>query len=1101
MDVTEWTIEHVARWVVDDAELPQYRDVFLRNKVDGCVLSHLEDCDLQLLLGIAHPLHRKRLLVHLDRLRDREVLAHGIDYGQLQDYLAVLDRDRIAVVARLKAAFDRLDVNKDGFLDFARVHKALKSLGSEVASPQAVEQLLRNENLFGSDAKDRKVTFPAFATAFSTLAMQPASEKRGAGLAGRSNENEGTKQPASRLPLVDLQTLGGSFNKVDTNGSGQIDEKELVQLFQSLGHDQKIAIEKEREWFKAADLDGDARLSFAEFLLRYLQLSKIDVRKLRTLFDASEPLSSTRLKPRTVVRRSLATLFPEINALEIDAWAESYFCVGTSGNNNISADKESLTVTFADFLLACLSFNAEAADQKKHSVSKEMVGSLRNDSLVHRSRIVHLQQQGHVRLCPQGRELREMRREHVELQQQRLEQIRKQQQEQKLKSRARDQKIERDGKCADSDDEEAEAQSEKRRREREVDDAFGRFAKRNRDQRAQKASKSNDSDEEQDKRRGGALTAVEAAQAALELGAALSREQIVRFLQSLGFDLRNPLSRRDFHRVMAHLDAKERIASGAAVDSDAWKFERSVGTRGGAKHASRERKHGTDVKQERLSQKEYDERLLTQHYKSKTKSDVKETRKQLLSGRSSWTQEMRRAVKGDRDHSRRSRRKDEESKGDTSDSCSSDSGRSRRRQVRRRRRSDSEDSDRTSSTSSGRSKSRRHRHRSRSRCRSKRSTSRHHSRCRRRGSNSPSSDSTDSTASSPRSRKPSNDFGTAQQRHSGFCEGDRVRHKPSDALGSILRVYRDYFVADVLFDSGRRVKNIDLASLQRVPTATSRPIQQWKRGLAVLVPHKRGLKTGRALRRGKIVKCRTDGTFDVLVDEFGESETLTRVPVTFLRLARRKQPAFYGVGAKVTVRQRSEYLRGTVGVCRTDGSYDVRLRGSKRTLFKVAADFLSLDDDEDYDENECHDEAEGSVKRSKGRSDSDDDGPKRKHKVESDSDDDDGKRTASGRVVSKKHEEDDKYDDFEPEFDKGDRIEARFHGGNAFFPGRIARVYTDDTYDVAYDDGDEETRVPSRFIRSAKSQAATVSTTKATAATSSKPAKRDDYDDDLFDSD
>lgn len=1073
LDVSEWTIEHVARWVVEDVELPQYRDIFLRNRVDGCVLSHLEDCDLQLLLGIVHPLHRKRLLVHLDRLRDRELLVHGIDYGQLQDYLAVLDRDRIAVVARLKATFDRLDVNQDGFLDFEQVHAALKTLGSELASPQAVEQLLRNEKLFGSDVKDGKVTFPAFATAFSSLAMQPASEKKRAGLAGRNKDDNDATLSTFRLPIVDLPALRGSFNKVDINGSGHIDEKELVQLFQSLGHDRSIAVEKAHEWFNAVDVDGDARLSFAEFLLRYLQLSKIDVRKLRTLFEASEPLSSTRLKPRTVVRRSLATLFSNVDTMQIDAWSENFFSTGTNSSNG--SEKESLTVSFADFVLACLSFNSEVAEHNQQGMTKEMALTLRNDALVHRSRIVHLQQQGHVRLCPQSRELQELRREHVEAHLQQLERVRKQQDE---RSKVR-QETEREGKSADSDEEETEAQSARQLRDREIDGVFDRFAKRRRDDQAEKESKSKDSDDEYDQQSTATLTVVQAAQAALELGAALSREQLVRFLQSLGFDLRHPLSRRDFHRAMAHLDAKERVGGGRVDGSAAWKFECSVSTRESGKRPSRGRQLCSSGKQLSLNRKEYDERLLARHDRTKDKSESKEERKQLLRDRSSWSQEMRRAVKGDRP--RRSRRRhDDEAKGESS--ASSDDQRSRSRRCKTRRhhhRDSSDDSNRASSTSSDRSRRRHHR-----------SSSRGCTHRRRGRSPSSNSDSTDSMDSRPGNESPSNNFRVA---HSGFSEGDRIRHKPSDTLGTILRVYRDYFVADVLFDSGRRVKNVDLASLQRVPISSARPEQQWKRGLAVLVPNNRSMKTGRTMRRGKIIRCRTDGTFDVLVDEFGESETVTRIPATFLRPARRKQPAFYGVGAKVTVRQRSEYLRGTVSVCRTDGSYDVRLRGSTRTLSKVAPELLSLDDDEDYDDDERQGDVEGETKWSQTRSDSEDEGPKRKTLAQTDS-------TGDTRAARKKEEEEDWNDNFEPEFDKGDRIEARFHGGSAFFPGKIARVYTDDTYDVEYDDGDEETRVPSHFIRSAKPQASTAKSAAATSS-SSKPAKRDDYDDDLFESD
>src|ERR1700691_3725712 len=47
----------------------------------------------------------------------------------------------------------------------------------------------------------------------------------------------------------------------------------------------------------------------------------------------------------------------------------------------------------------------------------------------------------------------------------------------------------------------------------------------------------------------------------------------------------------------------------------------------------------------------------------------------------------------------------------------------------------------------------------------------------------------------------------------------------------------------------------------------------------------------------------------------------------------------------------------------------------------------------------------------------------------------------------------------------GDRIEALFKGGSKWFPGKIVGVNRDDSYDVEYDDGDFEKRLPCEKIR------------------------------------
>lgn len=46
-----------------------------------------------------------------------------------------------------------------------------------------------------------------------------------------------------------------------------------------------------------------------------------------------------------------------------------------------------------------------------------------------------------------------------------------------------------------------------------------------------------------------------------------------------------------------------------------------------------------------------------------------------------------------------------------------------------------------------------------------------------------------------------------------------------------------------------------------------------------------------------------------------------------------------------------------------------------------------------------------------------------------------------------------------------DEVEARYNAGKTWFPGRIKRVNDDGTYFVQYDDGDRELRVPAALIR------------------------------------
>ena len=49
--------------------------------------------------------------------------------------------------------------------------------------------------------------------------------------------------------------------------------------------------------------------------------------------------------------------------------------------------------------------------------------------------------------------------------------------------------------------------------------------------------------------------------------------------------------------------------------------------------------------------------------------------------------------------------------------------------------------------------------------------------------------------------------------------------------------------------------------------------------------------------------------------------------------------------------------------------------------------------------------------------------------------------------------------------EEGDKVEARYRGREKYYPGKITRDRGDGTYDIAYDDGERETRVEERLIK------------------------------------
>ena len=54
----------------------------------------------------------------------------------------------------------------------------------------------------------------------------------------------------------------------------------------------------------------------------------------------------------------------------------------------------------------------------------------------------------------------------------------------------------------------------------------------------------------------------------------------------------------------------------------------------------------------------------------------------------------------------------------------------------------------------------------------------------------------------------------------------------------------------------------------------------------------------------------------------------------------------------------------------------------------------------------------------------------------------------------------------------GARIEARFNGSDAWYPGKVFAVHPDQTYYIRFDDGDEQDNVPAADVRKAEDPAA-----------------------------
>jgi hypothetical protein len=112
----KWTTNDVVYWL-RHAGFQEHADEFARLKVDGRALGRVTDVFLRDSVGMAHALHRKKLLRMVDHQRTASAAAAAGSAQQLReqekalladldDYASMLDTQRIALVAKLKTVFD-----------------------------------------------------------------------------------------------------------------------------------------------------------------------------------------------------------------------------------------------------------------------------------------------------------------------------------------------------------------------------------------------------------------------------------------------------------------------------------------------------------------------------------------------------------------------------------------------------------------------------------------------------------------------------------------------------------------------------------------------------------------------------------------------------------------------------------------------------------------------------------------------------------------------------------------------------------------------------------------------------------------------------------
>ncbi|KAJ8558880.1 hypothetical protein ON010_g8569 [Phytophthora cinnamomi] len=317
--------------------------------------------------------------------------------------------------------------------------------------------------------------------------------------------------------------------------------------------------------------------------------------------------------------------------------------------------------------------------------------------------------------------------------------------------------------------------------------------------------------------------------------------------------------------------------------------------------------------------------------------------------------------------------------------------------------------------------------------------------------------------------------------------------------GKIIRVNRDG-TYDVEYEDGDIEKKMAAADVEaasklvKTPLGASPPRKKtssssFELGDKVKARYKKGAK----FFNGEIARVRSDGTYDIRYDD-GDSET--RVEKDMIELSSEKQARKQdsddeappstkkrgSTGFRVDQSVKARYkgskklFPGKIKSVHSDGTYDILYEDGDEEK-RVKAENIEATGDPKVDSDKEREPTKGSSSRSKVLTV----GKKVKARYKK------GKRLYPGKISRKASQievsdnEDDMFADSDDDKKRtssakkkagwvvGDRVKAYYGKGKRLFPGKIAKINMNGTYDIKYDDGDLETHVEASSIESVKS--------------------------------
>ena len=345
----------------------------------------------------------------------------------------------------------------------------------------------------------------------------------------------------------------------------------------------------------------------------------------------------------------------------------------------------------------------------------------------------------------------------------------------------------------------------------------------------------------------------------------------------------------------------------------------------------------------------------------------------------------------------------------------------------------------------------------------------------------------------------------------GYERGDRVEAKVSGwtkyYAGEITRVNRDG-TYDIKFDDGERksgVKSSQIKSKGSKSKKKSSSRRSDDESDADDAGYERGDRVEAKVSgwtkyyAGEITRVNRDGTYDIKFDD-GERKSGVKSSQIKSKGSKSKKKsssrrsddesdaddAGYERGDRVEAKVSgwTKYYAGEITRVNRDGTYDIKFDDGERKSGVKSSQIKSKG---------SKSKKKSSSRRSDDESDADDAGYERGDRVEAkvsgwtkyyageitrvnrdgtyDIKFDDGERKSgvkSSQIKSKASKRSSRRNnDGRPGGDlrKGMQVQARFMEGKKWFPGNITKVNRDGTYDIAYNDGTDESRVPRSLIK------------------------------------